>query len=133
MGFSAACQFFFLRIAKEPGQLVMYHLCFCKVIYMWCTSYSWEKKLNLPLEYQALKSALFLHANTQCPDQQNATNQSGRDMNVTMYQNHETCHNIHLLVGAHQCWVSLTFERFKCEASDEYTMLYNALKRIFNV
>ena len=46
-GFQCCMPIFFLRIAKQPGQLVMYHLCFCKVIYMWCTSYSWEKKLTL--------------------------------------------------------------------------------------
>ena len=64
----------------------MYHFCFCEVIHMWCTSFNWEKKLNLPWQYQALKLALFPPANTQCPDEQSATDQCGSNhLNVAIW------------------------------------------------
>ena len=59
-------------------------VCFWEVIYMWCTSFNWEKKPNVPCEYQTLKLALFPNANTQYPEEQNVTNRSGIDLNVAM-------------------------------------------------
>ena len=38
-------------------------------------------------EYQALKLVPFLHANTQYPDEQNATDRSGSNLNVTELRN----------------------------------------------
>ena len=53
-----------LGIAKQLRHL-QYIICvFAKLF----TAFNWEKKLNLIWEYQALKPALFPHANTQCPD-----------------------------------------------------------------
>ena len=53
--------FVFLRIylyVVYSQQFMLYHLCFCKVIYMWCTPFNREKKLNLLWEYHAPKSAV---------------------------------------------------------------------------
>ena len=106
-GFSAAGNSF-LELRR---QFAMYHLCFWENIYMWLNSFNWEKELNLPWEYQALKPAPFPHANIQCHDEQNGSDQSGSDLNVAMYQSrNQSQYKFGLPVGAHQCWVSLKLQ-----------------------
>ena len=39
-------RWFLLGNVKHLRQFALYYLCFCGVIYMWCTPFNWEKKLN---------------------------------------------------------------------------------------
>ena len=92
---SAPLAFFFWGIANQLRPFVMYHLCFCEFIYMWCTPNNLcciicvfaklficdvlplTEKKNLTYFGSIMhQNQPFPHANTQCPDEQNATNRS---------------------------------------------------------